>query len=179
MLLLKQNQGRNCKLEYEQLETTHKDLQGKFDKIKDETRAIGKDKSILANINETLRRMIMNTAQEFSEENKSFETNRLEKRVESMDDESKSLRTNLNVEYEQFKVRHKDLELKFDKIKYLFQAMVMDKTNLEYENEKLKSKLQKAEQIFLQKKSEISRLKKRFELMEEESKSLKEELQVK
>ncbi|KAK3602811.1 hypothetical protein CHS0354_026362 [Potamilus streckersoni] len=177
MQLIKQRQEINMNEENEQLEMKHKDLQQKFDEIKDE--------------NEKLRSMLRKTEQDFSE--KTTESSRLKKRVESLDQEIKSLKARekemqllqLNKkrtwsgEYEQLELRHTDLQRKFDKIKDDSQAMMLDKSRLESENEKLSTMLKKSGQESLDQKSEISRLKKRIDKMDQESESFKAHLQEK
>ncbi|KAK3602815.1 hypothetical protein CHS0354_026366 [Potamilus streckersoni] len=172
MQLLKQKQGKYWNVEQEQLEIMYNDSQRKFDKIKYESQAIMMEKSNLENENERLSIMLRKTEHELSE--KAKEITRLGKRVESVKDESKSLKAQLqekhmlllkhnqgrnrNGEYEKLIMRHKNLQRSYDMVQYESQAMVMDKTKLETENEKLRKQLRKTEQKSSQQKSEISRL---------------------
>ncbi|KAL3878226.1 hypothetical protein ACJMK2_030593 [Sinanodonta woodiana] len=190
---LKQNQGRNLNVEYEQLATRHTDLQRKFDKIEDEAKALMADKTRFENENEQLRSMLQKTEQEVSQQN--GEMTRLKKHVESMVEKSESLKAqlqekerqqlkqnqgrNLNVEYEQLVTRHNDLQRKFDKIEDEAKALMADKTRFENENEQLRSMLQKTEQEVSQQNGEMTRLKKHVESMVEKSESLKAQLQEK
>ncbi|KAL3878223.1 hypothetical protein ACJMK2_030590 [Sinanodonta woodiana] len=193
MFLLKQNHRINRIAEYEHLELRYKDLQKEFDKIKYESQAMAKDKDKLENENETLRSKLQKTEQDLSQQ--MAEMTRIKKQAASLVEESKSLHAqlkgnerqqlqlsqgrNLNVEYKQLEMRHNDMQMKFDQIEEEARALMVDKTRLENENEKLRSMLQKTEEEFSQHKNEMTRLKKHVESVVEKSESLKSQLQEK